>query len=70
MQMSFPLTLSDISLWLAVTAIILFITSELLYSLPKISPRIMIDKKRLRLVALGCGLGFLVTVVMRVFQPF
>jgi hypothetical protein len=68
--MIFPLTVSDISLWLAVTAIILLITSELLYSLPEISARIMIDKKRLRLVALGCGLGFLVTVVMRVFQPF
>ena len=68
--MIFPLTLSDISLWLAVTAIILLITSELLYSSPKYSARIMIDKKRLRLVALGLGLGFLVTVVMRVFQPF
>jgi len=68
--MNFPLSLSDVSLWLAVTAIILLITSELLYSLPEISARIMIDKKRFRLVALGCGLGFLVTVVMRVFQPF
>ena len=68
--MSFPLSLSDISLWLAVTAIILLITSELIYSLPEISGRIMIDKNRFRLVALGCGLGFLVTVVMRVFQPF
>jgi hypothetical protein len=65
-----PLSLSDISLWLAVTAIILLITSELLYSLPEISARMMIDKNRFRLVALGCGLGFLVTVVMRVFQPF
>lgn len=69
-MLEFPLTLSDISLWLAVTAIILLITSELLYSLPDFSARMMIDKKRLRMVALGCGLGFLVTVVMRVFQPF
>jgi hypothetical protein len=68
--MSFPLTLSDISLWLAVMAIILLITSELLYSLPNYSARIMLDKKRLRLLALGLGIGFLVTVVMRVFQPF
>jgi hypothetical protein len=68
--MIFPLSLSDISLWLAVTAIILLITSELLYSLPEISARIMIDKKRLRLAALGVGLCFLVTVAMRVFQPF
>jgi hypothetical protein len=68
--MNFPLSLSDISLWLAVTAIILLVSSELLYSLPEYSARIMIDKKRLRLVALGVGFGFLATVVMRVFQPF
>lgn len=67
--MSFPLSLSDISLWLAVTAIILLITSELLYSLPEISARLVIDKRRFRLIALGCGIGFLVTVMMRAFQP-
>jgi len=67
--MNFPLSLSDISLWLAVTAIILLITSELLYS-SLYSARIMINKKRLRLVAIGVGVAFLVTVVMRVFQPF
>jgi hypothetical protein len=39
-------------------------------SSPEYSSRLRIEKKRLRLVALGCGLGFLVTVVMRVFQPF
>ncbi|XHH10066.1 MAG: hypothetical protein ACFCUE_05390 [Candidatus Bathyarchaeia archaeon] len=68
--MKFMLTASDISLWLAVTAIVLLITSELLYSSPGLSSQLRIEKKRLRLVALGCGLGFLVTVVMRVFQPF
>ena len=30
----------------------------------------MINKKRLRLVAIGVGLAFLATVVMRIFQPF
>jgi hypothetical protein len=68
--MIFPLTLSDISLWLAVTAIILLMTSELIYSVPAISARLMIDNRRLRIVALGCGLGFLVTVMMRIFQLF
>jgi len=68
--MNLPLSMSDISLWLAATAIILLVTSELLFTLPKFSMRLNIDKKQLRLVALGCGLGFLVTVVMRVFQPF
>jgi len=68
--MSFPLSLSDISLWLAVTAIILLITSELLYSLPEISARMIIDKKRFRMAALGVGLAFLATVVMRIFYPF
>ena len=64
--MIFPLSLYDISLWLAATAIILLITSELLYSLPEISARLIIDKAHLRLVALGCALGFMVTVVIRV----
>lgn len=58
----------DIGLWLAVTALILLITSELLYSLPQYSARILVDKKILRLIAVGSGLGFLVTVVFRVFQ--
>ena len=66
--MIFPLSFSDISLWLAATAIVLLVTSELLYSLPEISARLMIDKQHLRLVALGCGLGFIITVMMRVFQ--
>jgi hypothetical protein len=66
--MIFPLSFSDISLWLAATAIVLLVTSELLYSLPEISARLMIDKEHLRFVALGCGLGFIITVMMRVFQ--
>lgn len=66
--MNFPLSIMDIGLWLAVTALIILITSELLYSLPQYSSRILIDKKSLRLVAIGSGLGFLVTVVIRVFQ--
>lgn len=62
--MFFPLSLSDLSLWLAVTAIILLITSELLYSSPGYSARIAIDREILRVAAIGCGLGFLVTVVL------
>jgi len=64
--MNFPLTLSDISLWLAVTALILLITSEILNASPEYASRILVDKKRMRLAALGCGLAFLVTVIMRV----
>ncbi len=47
------LTASDISLWLAVTAIVFLMTSELLYSSPEYSMRLRIEKKRLRLVAVG-----------------
>lgn len=66
--MVFPLSISDISLWLAVTAIILLVTSELLYSAPEYSSRIAIDRHFLRMVAIGCGLGFAVTVFMRIAQ--
>ncbi len=68
--MLFPLSISDLSLWLAVTAVILLFTSELLFSSPKYSVYFRIEKKRLRLAALGCGLAFLATVLIRIVRPF
>ena len=57
----------DMSLWLAVTSIILLATSEL------ISPYygqtwLIIDKGHLRKVALVLGVLFLSTVAIRVYQ--
>ena len=65
--MRFPLGFYDISLWLAVTYIILLATSELL------SPYygrtgLIIEKGRLRRVALVLGVLFLSTVVIRIYQ--
>jgi len=68
--MNFPMSMSDISLWLAIMAIILLITSEVISSATEYSRNIVIDKRRIRLVALALGAGFMVTVVMRIFQPF
>jgi len=65
--MNFPLTTSDISLWLAVTAIITLITSELLLSSPSLA-NITINRKRLRLVALALGLAFAATVALRAIR--
>jgi hypothetical protein len=64
--MAFPLGLWDLSLWTAITAIILLATSELL------SPyygrtRLMINRKRLRIVALVVALIFLATVAYRIY---
>lgn len=64
--MSFPLSGSDLSLWLAVMAVILIVTSESLNSIPEFASRVPLDKNTLRTAALGCGLAFFVTVVMRV----
>ena len=65
-QLAFPLTLWDLSLWTAITSIILLATSELL------SPyygrtRLMINKRRLRIVALVIALIFLASVVYRIY---
>jgi hypothetical protein len=68
--MEFPLSLSDISLWIAVTAIILLVTSELLSPYSEQVGDFVIEKKRLRLVALSLGLAFMATVLMRVVTPF
>lgn len=66
--MNFPLTTSDIGLWLAVTAIILLITSEFLSSSTGILSDIAIERTRLRLIAIGTGLAFMITVALRVIQ--
>jgi len=65
--MAFPLGLWDISLWLAVTAAILLITSEML------SPyygkiNIYINKKRLKNAALAVSTLFLITVAIRIIN--
>lgn len=67
--MAFPLSTWDISLWIAVTAIILLITSELLASYSDRFGDFAIDKTRLRIAALVLGLAFMVTVVLRAFIP-
>jgi hypothetical protein len=64
--MQFPLSFWDLSLWLAVTAIILLITSEL------ISPHygrtnLLVNKKRLKNVALTVSILFLITVAIRIY---
>lgn len=64
--MRFPLAVSDVSLWLAVVAIIILITSELLYASPSYASKIAVDKRLLRLIGVGCGATFVITVLMRV----
>jgi hypothetical protein len=65
--MAFPLGFWDLSLWTAIIAIILLVTSELL------SPYygrtgLLVDKKRLRMVALLVALIFLATVAYRIYD--
>jgi len=67
MEMRFPLGFYDLSLWLAVTAIILLATSEL------INPYygqtgLTIEKSRLRKTALIFGVLFLSTVAIIIYQ--
>jgi ABC-type nitrate/sulfonate/bicarbonate transport system permease component len=64
--MQFPLSFWDISLWLAGTAIILLVTSELVSSYYG-KGKILINKKNLRNAALMVGILFLVTVIIRIY---
>lgn len=64
--MQFPLSFWDVSLWLAITSIILLATAELL------SPHygqtnLLINKKRLKQTALALGILFLITVAIRIY---
>lgn len=65
--MNFPLGFWDISLFLAITAIILLITSEL------ISPHygktnMLINKKKLKNAAIATSTLFLITVAIRIIN--
>jgi len=65
--LQFPLTFWDISLWLAITAIILLITAQILSTHhEEIAP--IIDRKRLRTVALILTLLFLAAVIIRMTE--
>ena len=65
--MKFPLGFDDISFWLAVTSIILLVTSEFMNSNYGQIP-IIIEKKHLRTTALILGFLFLSTVAIRIYQ--
>ena len=65
--MPFPLGFYDISLWLAVTAIILLATSELL-SPHCVQTGLIIERGRLRIVALILGLLFLSTAAIIIYE--
>ena len=65
--MDFPLSFEDISLWLAITAIMLLITSELIS--PYYGKRnLLINRKRLRNVALTVSILFLITVAIQIYE--
>jgi hypothetical protein len=64
--MAFPLTFWDMSLWLAIIAIILLATAEIT------SPyygktNLIIERGRLKQVALILGTLFMVTVTIRIY---
>jgi hypothetical protein len=62
-----PFTFWSVSLWLAVAAIILLISAQLIsaYDGPA---TILTDTKRLRYAAIVLGLLFLATVAIRIYQ--
>lgn len=61
---NFPLTFWDISLWLAIMATILLITSGMLSEYGGV--KILISKSRLKTVAFAVSILFLATVAVRI----
>jgi len=65
--MPFPLSIWDISLWLAVTSMILLVASEL--TSPSYgSASLLINKKALKNVATLTAILFLITVLIRICE--
>ncbi len=65
--MQFPLSIWDISLWLAVTSMILFVASELTSPLYG-STSILINKKALKNVAIFTAILFIITVLIKIYE--
>ncbi len=65
--MQFPLSFWDLSHWLAVTAVILLITAELISS-SNGKVNILINKKHLGQVALIITILFLLTLAISIFE--
>ena len=63
--MRVPLSFEDLSLWLAVTAIILLVTSELIAPYGK--AKTLVNKKRLRNVAFVVSTLFLLAMIIRIY---
>ena len=63
--MQFPLSFWDISLWLAITAMILLTTSELISPYYG-STNLIVNKKRLRRAALTTSALFMIAVTLRI----
>jgi len=61
--MQLPLSFFDITLWLAITAIILLVTAELI-SLYYGKLNLLIEKNRLRLISILVGIAFILSVIL------
>jgi hypothetical protein len=64
--MQVPLDFWNISLWIAVTSIVLLITAQLIsaYDGPSM---LLIDQRKLKIVALTMGILFLATAAVRIY---
>jgi len=64
--MQFPLEFWNLSLWIAVTSIVLLITAQLVsaYDGPSM---LLIDQRKLKIVALTMGILFLATAAVRIY---
>jgi hypothetical protein len=62
-----PLDFWNVSLWLAVTSIILLITAQLVSAYDGPST-LLIDSRKLKAAALTMGILFLATVAIRIYK--
>jgi hypothetical protein len=64
--MQIPLDFYNVSLWFAVTGLILFITAQLVSAYDG-NATLLIDQRKLKNTAIMIGVLFLLTVAMRIY---
>jgi uncharacterized membrane protein len=65
--LAFPLSLWDLSLWLAASSIVLLVTSEVLLELIG-KDHARLDRTRVRNVGIAVAVLFLVTIALRILD--
>ena len=67
-NMIFPLDLLEVGILLAIVALIIIVTSELILSSPRYKANLLINRKKLKNIGILFSILFLIIVILRIIS--